>query len=213
MNNSDYSEFGMNNFNKFAEFTETSNWQGICRLNDIDLDSFGTKKELAVLPKYLEPDEVVLGLTSGIMKQTSTSNNTDWGANTWLVVLTHRRFLFLDHAMLTSSVDTQSVRLDKVQAVSGSLGFIFGKIQIDLGARVIVIDNCTKSTVTAMANMANKWMTVLQRKNEAAASAPAQNVIVKSPLEELKILADLKAAGVLDDDEFNSAKAKLLAKL
>ncbi len=81
-------------FDKYAEYTKAGDWNAICKLNDVELDSFGTKKELKVLPEYLEPDEVVFALTSGIMKQTETSNPFDFGLNTWLVVLTSDRFLF-----------------------------------------------------------------------------------------------------------------------
>lgn len=104
----------MENYEKYVKYTKTQNWQAICELNNVQLDSFGTKKEIKVLAEYLEPDEVVFALTSGIMKQTDTSNAFDFGANTWLVVLTSDRFLFLDAAMLTGSVDTQSIRHDKV---------------------------------------------------------------------------------------------------
>ena len=57
-------------------------------LNGIHFDSFGTNKEFAALPKYLESGEVVFALASGLMKQTGTSNFSDSGVNTWLVVLT-----------------------------------------------------------------------------------------------------------------------------
>jgi len=152
----------LENFDKYAEFTKNNDWKSICKLNGIDLDSFGTKKELKVLPEYLEDGEVVFALTSGIMSQTETSNAFDWGTNTWLVALTNERFLLLDHAMLSSSVDTQSIRHNSVQAVSASQGIMFGKIQVDLGARVVVIDNCQKATVKVLANLANKWLKILQ---------------------------------------------------
>lgn len=39
----------MENFEKYVEFTNAQNWEALCQLNGIGLDSFGTKKELAVL--------------------------------------------------------------------------------------------------------------------------------------------------------------------
>ena len=47
------------NYEKYAEFTRSRDWQGICEINGLGLDSFGTKKELKVLEEYLEDDEVV----------------------------------------------------------------------------------------------------------------------------------------------------------
>ncbi len=158
------------NYDKYAEYTASENWSEICSLNGIKIDSFGTKKELKVLSNYLEEDEVVFALTSGIMGQTSTSNAAEKGLNTWLVVLTNERFLFLDHAFMTKSVDTQSVRHDSVQAVSASQGWMLGKIQVDLGARVIVIDNCQKATVSVIADLANKWLRILQKNNKQQVS-------------------------------------------
>jgi hypothetical protein len=147
----------MDSFDKYSEFTKARNWEAICRMNNVDIDSFvGTGKEQNVLAGYLDEDEVVFALTSGLMTQTDTSNSFDFGLNTWLVALTNERFLFLDCALLTSSVDTQSIRHDKVQAVSASQGWALGKITIDLGSRMIVIDNCQKASVSVIADLANE---------------------------------------------------------
>ena len=134
----------MDNYDKYVELTQSHDWAAIFKLNGVEIDNFGTKKELGVLPSYLEKDEVVFALASGVMGQTDTSNSFDFGTNTWLVVLTSDRFLFLDHAMLSKSVDTQSIRHKMVSAVSSSQGLMLGKISIDLGSRVLEIDNCNK---------------------------------------------------------------------
>lgn len=184
----------MQDYNRYKIKTENADWQGICEMNGISFDSFGTRKELEALSSYLEPDEVVFALASGLMKQTITSNTFDGGLNTWLVVLTSERFLFMDAALLTSSIDTQSVRLNKVQAISASQGFVFGKISIDLGSRLITIDNCTKESVKVMADLANKWLKELEngftppKENEDIAnfkkSSKNNDKLVKPPLVE-----------------------------
>lgn len=200
----------MDNFEKYAEYTKAKDWSAICKLNDVELDSFGTKKELKVLPEYLEPDEVVFALTSGIMSQAETSNSLDFGTNTWLVALTNDRFLFLDSAMLTSSVDTQSVRHDHVQAVSASQGFMFGKIMVDLGSRMLVIDNSHKSTVKIMASLANKWLKELGEKKDYQDSAIVTTS--QTPLLDMfERLDKLASLGALSDKEFNDSKEKLLS--
>jgi hypothetical protein len=202
---------GFPNYDKYDEYTRTRDWKALCALNNVALGSFGTKKELKVLPNYVEAGEVIFALTSGLMRKTSTSNDSDLGLNTWLVVLTSERFLFLDHALLTKSVDTQSIRHDRVQAVSSSQGWILGKIMVDIGARTVVIDNCQKATVAPIARLANKWLAVLQnRKNEPIIiAAPATN----SVLDEIKKLAELRSMGAVTDEEFTAAKAKLLASM
>ena len=137
----------MFDYAQYKSLTEKVDWRGICEINGVHFDSFGTDKEFDALPKYIESGEVVFAFASGVMKQTQTSNFSDIGVNTWLVILTSERFLFMDAALLTSSIDTQSVRLDKVQAISASQGFLLGKISIDLGSRLIVVDNCEKDAV------------------------------------------------------------------
>ncbi len=196
----------MDNFDKYTAYTKVHNWEAICKLNNVKIDSFGTKKELKVLPNFLEPDEVVFALTSGIMAQTDTSNSFDFGTNTWLVVLTSDRFLFLDSAMLTSSVDSQSIRHDRVQAVSASQGFMLGKITVDLGSRVLVIDNCQKATVSVIADLANKWLKELGDKENKS-----QVISVASIFDKLEQLEKLHSMDALSDEEFKTAKVKLLS--
>jgi len=197
----------MDNFDKYSEYTKGHDWEAVCTLNNVKIDSFGTKKELKVLPNFLEPDEVVFALTSGIMEQSETSNSFDFGTNTWLVVLTSDRFLFLDSAMLSSSVDSQSIRHDRVQAVSASQGFILGKIMVDLGSRILVIDNCQKATVAVIADLANKWLKELGDK----ANVHLKQKIISLAFDKLERLEKLHSMGALSDEEFKTAKVKLLA--
>lgn len=197
---------------KYSEHTNARNWRAICELNSVELDSFGTKKELKVLADYLEKDEVVFALTSGVMKQTASSNSSDSGVNTWLVALTSERFLFLDHALFTSSVDTQSIRHDRVQAVSASQGWVLGKIMIDIGSRMVVIDNCQKATVSVIAGLANKWLKQLSEKKDSAlrSQVPQSDA---SPLAQLERLSNLYKNGTLTEDEFLNAKMRILSSL
>lgn len=204
-----HDRYGMPNYNRYAQYTSNRDWQAICELNNVDIDSFCTEKELKVLPNYLEDEEVVFALTSGVMTQTYTSSSSDWGLNTWLVVLTSERFLFLDHALLTSSVDTQSIRHDKVQAVSASQGWFLGKVIVDIGSRTVEIDNCKKATVAPIASLANKWLQAMEKQKNIQASSIVETTQM-SVAEQLEKLSKLLSAGVLSDKEFATAKAKLL---
>lgn len=194
------------NFTQYEQFTKAGDWQAICRLNNVNLEVLGARKELKVLSRYLEPGEVVFALTSGNMNQTLTSNSSDFGINTWLVVLTNERFLFLDCAMLSNSVDTQSIRHDRVQAVSASQGWVLGKIMVDLGARVVTIDNCQKATIAPIADLANKWLRHCEQRTQNSVK-PAPDLV----MDRLERLAALHATGGLTAEEFTLAKRKLLA--
>lgn len=201
------------NIDEYKELTLQNNWLGICIKNGIELDSFGTRKELDYLKHYLEDNEVVFALASGIMGQTGTSNATDFGLNTWLVVLTNERFLFMDAAMLSESFDTQSVRHNRIQAVSASQGISLGKISIDLGSRLIIVDNCNKQAVQIIANMANKWIRKLEYETESSNINLNQNNISETPMDKLEKISELYSKGILTEDEFIEAKKKLLEKL
>jgi len=204
------------NYEKYRQYTIHYNWEAICKLNGVSYDTFGTEKEIRVFPKYLEEWEIVIALSSGIMKKTETSNYSDFFGNTWLVVLTNERFLFVDHAKLTSAVDTQSIRLDNVQAVSSSQGYSLGKIMVDLGSRIVYVDNCKKSSVEAMAILANQLLRdkSLQKnkqpgeKDESNKEPNGQDIV-----SQLDRLGDLYNKGLLTEEEFKSMKAKIIQKI
>lgn len=101
----------ISSYDQYKTLTEKKDWAGICNLNGVDMNSsrFGTMKEMNRLPEQLQPGEVVFCFTAGVMSNTGDSNTTDFGISTWLVVLTDRRFLFLDAAMLTNSIDVHSI--------------------------------------------------------------------------------------------------------
>ena len=197
----------MNNIEKCKKLTQQRNWAGLFELNGLEIDSFGTKKELSVLGDYLQKDEVVFALVSGIISQSETSMDFDFGANTWISALTSERILCLDHAMLSSSVNTQSIRLNQIQAVSASQGWVFGKITVDIGARLIVIDNCEKPHVKVFAELANQ----LIRESEGGETLLSGTSV--SIADEISKLNNLHIKGVLTADEFSNAKEKLIAKL
>jgi len=109
--------------------------------------------------------------------------------------------------LLTRSVDVQSIRLERVQAVSSSQGWMFGKIMIDLGSRMVVVDNCLKATVAVFSDLANK---LLRERESRSTSAAPINISNDDPIARLEKLAALHASGALTDSEFSAAKGKLL---
>jgi len=202
----------MKNYKQYKKLTESRDWDGISRLNDVDMkqSKFGTMKEINALPDQLQKGEVVFGFTAGIMASNSDGNLTDWLPSTWLVVLTDRRFLCLDSALLTKSIDVHSILHKNVQGVMVSQGFILGKISIETGGRSTLIDNCEKKTVKVIGDLANDWLQVLEeRKLEPKVSTAAE----ESGLDKLKKLAELKDLGAISEEEFKEAKIKILASL
>ena len=201
-------------FCQYRRLSSERDWKGIFRFNNLTNEVAGVGKELKVLHQYLQENEVVFALLAGVMSQTTTSNATDIGFNTWLCVLTDRRILMLDHAMLSDSVDTQSIRHDRIQAISSSQGWIFGKVSIDIGNRSIIIDNCDKEHVKAFSRIANDWLEHISGPISEANEAPREKTKSdRDPIEEIKRLAQLKDNGIISEEEFTKAKASLLSKM
>jgi hypothetical protein len=196
-----------NDIERYKAATQAADWRAIAALNGCNFDTFGTKKEFGVLPRYLEPSETVLAFASGMVSGGATTNSSDKGTSTWLVTLTDERFLLLDHALLTKAVDTQSIRLPSVQAVSASQGFILAKLTIDLSARLIAVDSVQKKDAAAMVEIANRLLKDRETRTTASA-APAIDFA-----DQLTKLAGLRDAGVLSDEEFAEAKRKILAAI
>ncbi|WP_160012613.1 PH domain-containing protein [Rhizobium sp. 18055] len=160
---------------------------------DMGDDQFFTKKELNFLPEVLGEGEQVLAFTSGLMD-----------GNTWLITLTDRRIIFLDKGMVFG-LKQSSISLDKVNAVSGETGIIFGSIKIEDGATQREIRNVLKKTVV---KFVNKVRDALEARKSPASTNPGPAADVVSMLERL---AALKTSGALTDAEFEMQKAKLLA--
>lgn len=188
----------------YRDYTQQRNWSGIFYLNNNEISALGTKKELEVLANYLEDGEVVFAIVSGIMSQSATSNEFDFGLNTWVAVLTSERVLCLDHALFSESVDTQSIRLNRIQAVSASQGWKFGKVVIDIGNRMIKVDNCVKAHVSVFADLANK---LLKEQETFQVQEVNKGSNLVNDLERLK---KLKEAGTLSEEEFVLAKQKIM---
>lgn len=192
----------MEHYEEYAKLTKEHNWWGICELNGIDKKkATSAKKSLEILPEQLEENEVVFAITSGISKELKTGNMS-------LIVLTNERFLFLETGSFMKSGSIQSVRHENVQAVSAVQGWLFDKLSIDLGARIITIDPCAAQTATTTANIANKWLKELADKKATQIQTPSST---ETTLDKLEKLAKLHQMGALFDEEFNTEKQKLLA--
>lgn len=190
---------------KLRELTAKQDWEGIARENGLDLwwDEFGTRKEINRISEVLHKDEYAVFFISGFMSSDGEIE-TNWGTSTWLGVLTNKRVLFLDSALLTNSLNQHSIPLKRVQAVSAHQGFFLGKVVIETGGKRTIIDNAAKSTVKKFAELANELVQDIVDAEDAPV-APAE-----SNLDKLKKLGELKEAGVITEKEFAEQKAKLL---
>ncbi|MBM3114971.1 PH domain-containing protein [Jeongeupia naejangsanensis] len=171
--------------------------------SEIGDDQFFTKKELNHLPEVLAEGEQVLAFCSGLME-----------GNTWLITLTDRRVIFLDKGMLYGLKQT-SINLDKINAVSGETGILFGKIKIQDGAAQRTIENVIKKVVIPFTNRVRDAMAANQAQSKAvhvtAQATPPAVAVADELIEKLERLASLKERGILTVEEFEQQKARILA--
>ena len=115
------------------------------QLKDLgSLDTYGTKKEINSLPEILSEGESINYLTSGLMD-----------GNTWLIVCTNKRVIFLDKGLLYG-LKQVATPLDKINSISQKTGMIFGEIQIWDGASKMEIKNVVKASVKPFVDAVNK---------------------------------------------------------
>jgi len=159
-------------------------------------DQFFTKKELYYLPEVLMNNEQVLGFTSGMMDN-----------NTWLITLTDRRIIFLDKGMLYG-LRQSSTNLDKINAISGETGMLFGTILITDGSTTSTIKQVLKKTVK---NFTNKAQDAIEAHRVQSHQQPPQKEQAADPYEKLEKLAGLRDKGIISEEEFNAEKKKILS--
>jgi len=169
---------------------------------------FYTRKEIRYLPKVLNENEHILAITSGFMDN-----------QTWLLVCTNRRILFVNRGMFFGLKQLQ-MNLDRIQAIDSSFGIAFGSIRVWDGAASMNVNLILKSTVAPFVKVVQDAMDKYKRLmvHELAMSATSahsaasttgsvpQNVMIG----ELERLVKLKAGGHLSEQEYTAAKAKLL---
>lgn len=148
----------------------------------------GTRKELNALPDVLDADENLLSFASGFLD-----------GNTWLIVLTDRRVIFLDKGMFFGMKQI-SIDLGKINAIQNSSGMFFGGIVIGDGARSYEITNISKKSAAGFSDKVRSAMSARQSGGGAGVDRVAQ----------IERLAALRASGVLNESEFQAEKAKLL---
>jgi hypothetical protein len=82
---------------------------------------------------------------------------------------------------------------------------------VDTGGWSLLIDNCEKKTVKVLADLSNEWLRVFEER-KSMPQEPA-NTLVESALDKLNKISDLKSLGLVSEQEFNDAKAKVLSSL
>jgi len=192
----------LRNYEHYKKYTKMHEWNAIIDLNYAPLQYLNfIKRTMSHLPEQLKSGEVVMAFAIGRMFD-----------NLWVIALTDKRFLFLSEAGFTSSLDTQSIYLKHIRSISTDQEkFFVGKIIVDAGSRSYVIDDCKKQQLRVLVETANEWLDELE--DRKMSKAKETTIAEESGLDKLNKLADLKDRGALSEEEFATAKAKILADL
>ena len=172
------------------------------QLNDCGAtDFFGTKKEIKELPNELQDNETIFYATSGMVD-----------GNTYLIVCTNLRVIFLDKGMLYG-LKKISIPLQHVKSVSFEKGLLLGKIKVHHGSAYMEVSQIDKNTVSKMAQTIQTQSDIL--KNLSYANSPLDSSTsvqdtYDNLTEELKKVKNLFDNGLITEEEFKAKKAKLL---
>ncbi|MER5184781.1 PH domain-containing protein [Streptomyces sp. NPDC002896] len=163
--------------------------------------TLGSKREIKKLPEHLAPGETVRFLAAGTYDEAAG-----------LVALTDRRVLMLRHGFTGSQLtDFPLERISSVQT-SSTLGL--GTLKIHVSGNVSTIKQIATRDLGPLADAIRAEMgkiteSALARTSLAPAPAPFQPDVFA----QIAKLSELHAAGILNDSEFQTKKAELLARL
>lgn len=155
------------------------------------IDFYGTKKEVKELPNIIHDDELITYATSGF-----------WKGNTWLIVSTNKRILFLDKGMFFGLKQIE-IPINKINSIGFKKGLILGEIEIWDGASKMKIENVSKDTLSPFVDAVNKTRNKIDTlNNNTKSQISAADEILK-----FKSLLD---QGIISQEEFDKKKKDLL---
>jgi hypothetical protein len=167
----------------------------------------GSRREIKKLGEHLWPGERVEEMTSGY-----------YGGGTGLVVLTDRRLLFLKDGWIGKT--SEDFPRDKVSSVQYSSGLLLGKITVFASGNKAEIENVNKADGKRIVDNMRARHAPEPSTVRAVASVPESPTdktaawsSEQDPIASLKRLGELRAAGVITEEEFQAKKADLLSRI
>ena len=159
-----------------------------------NIASFFGRKEINELPNILAIEEKVDNIVQG------TYNNSQG-----ILVSTNRRLIFIDKGLLYG-LKVEDFPIDKITSIQYETGLLLGKIKIHTSGNIASIENVEKQSTRNFCEFV---------RNKLSQPKESQSQVTQEPniLDQLEKLAKLKEAGILNQEEFDEQKKKLLLKL
>ncbi len=155
----------------------------------------GGGREIKRLTEHLWEGETVERMTTGA-----------YGNGTGLIVLTDRRLLFVQDGVMSKK--SEDFPIDKVSSVQWSSGLMLGAIIIFASGNKTEIKNVNKDDGKEIVDVVRARLSTSAAEPSAAAGASQPDIIGQ-----IRQLGELKEAGVLSVEEFETKKAELLKRL
>lgn len=160
----------------------------------------GSKREIKRLEDHLWHDEMVEYITRGT-----------YGPGTGVVVLTDRRLFFLKDGRLSKT--SEDFPLEKISSVQWATGVLTGKIVVFASGNRAEITNVQKADGKTMTDALRARLTQRPALAPKQSDPTAEGGDRGRIYDELRRLGELRDAGVLTDQEFETQKAALLSQL
>lgn len=159
-------------------------------------------KQLDGLKSHLEPGEIVNGAVFGIYETEILGSDT---VRNGVLAATDRRLIF--YAKKMTGYDLESFTYDKVSSFEKSKSLMGEKYSFFASGNKVEIKWVSESVGEDLALLVRSGATGLSR-----ASTPTKaEGLANNSLEQIRELAALHREGILTDEEFAAAKAKLLS--
>lgn len=150
-------------------------------------------REFSVLPQLLWEGEEVLHAVQGM-----------YNSHNGMLFATNRRLLFVDKGIVR--LRTEDFGYENITSIECQTGLFFGKITLYASGNRAQISQCQKAPARSFCDFVRARLGE-KGKGAAVAASPARGANVG----DLEKLAALHKDGLLTDDEFRAAKARLLS--
>jgi hypothetical protein len=162
---------------------------------------FGAGREIKRLTRHLWEGETVEQMTTGM-----------YGKGNGLVVVTDRRLLFVHEGVMSQT--SEDFPMDKVSSVQWQAGMMTGEIVIFASGNKSEIKMVNKDDGKEIVDrIRHRISAPSHAASSDAAPAAASNPPPADPMEQIKKLGELRDAGLLTQEEFDSKKADLLNRM
>ena len=161
-----------------------------------------SRREIQELPNILWDDELPEQCVTG-----------KYHANSGILVATDRRMLFVDKGLL-GQLKVDDFPYDKISSLESNRGILAGSIVIHTSGNWDCIDSIPKGQVDAFVAAQRKKVALWKNKAEVPPQTSRQSPSsIGSVIDELERLGKLRQQGILTQDEFEQAKARLIREI